>query len=104
LNCKTTLMMMKVKNYFLLELNTCLHFTSHKLFNDMASPHLDDQKKFPKIGNKTMSEPTMIILHLHQCLEKFYLGANIGWFKTYSCGLWPLSMNMMVSLCNAQIV
>jgi hypothetical protein len=35
-------------------------------------------KNLPKIGNKAMSESTTIILHLYQCLEKFYSNTSIG--------------------------
>jgi len=64
-NCKTTLMMMEVKNYFLLELYTCLHLTSQKLLDNMMGLHLNTQKSCPKIGNKSMNKSTMIIMHIH---------------------------------------
>jgi hypothetical protein len=69
---------MKVKSYFLLELYTCLHLTLQKLFDDMVGLHLGDQKICLEIDNKAMSESTLIILHLHQCLEKLYSYASIG--------------------------
>jgi hypothetical protein len=71
-------MMMKVKNYFLLELYTCLHLTLQKLFGDMLGLHLGNEKVCPKIGIKAVSKSTMIIFHFHQCLEKLYLDAGIG--------------------------
>jgi len=80
-------MMMKEKNYFLLELYTCLHLTLQKLLDDMVGLHIGDQKICPQIGNKAMNESTMIILHLHQCLDKLYSDTNIGWIKTFFCAL-----------------
>jgi hypothetical protein len=38
----------------------------------MVGLHLGDQKICPKINNEAMSKSTLIILHLHQCLEKLY--------------------------------
>jgi len=70
----------------------------------MLGLHLGDEKVCPKIGIKAMSKSTMIIFHFHQCLEKLYLDVGIGLLETNSCALWPLSMSMMFSLCNAQIV
>jgi hypothetical protein len=69
-------MMMEVKNYFLLELYTCLHLTLQKLLDDMVGLHLNNKTKCPKIGNKAMNKSTMIIMHFHWGLEK--LDSNIG--------------------------
>jgi hypothetical protein len=80
-------MMMKEKNYFLLELHTCLQLTSQKLLDDMVGLHVGDQKICPQIGNKAMNESTMIILHLPQCFEKLYSNISIEWIETYFCAL-----------------
>jgi len=92
---------MEVKNYFLLELYTCLHLTSQKFFDNMVGLHLNNQKSCPKIGNKSMNKSTMIIMHIHWGLEKLYSNIGIGWFETYSCALWHLYVNMMLYLYNA---
>ncbi len=62
-NCKTTWMMMEMKNYFLLELYICLHLALQKLLDDMVGLHLNNQKNCWKISNKAMNKFTMITIN-----------------------------------------
>jgi hypothetical protein len=90
--CKTTWMMMEVKNYFLLEQYTYLHLTLQKLLDDMVGLHLNNKKKLPKDWQQC-----------HEQIYHDYYAASLGFgkalFKHRYRMIQNLFLHIMASIC-----